>query len=172
VRPRVAGSKRRARFAGALLSLALAGAAPAPSRLSGELDGPGLAKRLATEKGRVVLLNFWATWCEPCREEFPSLARLDRAYRARGLTVLGITTDLSSQMPAVEKFLADQKPDFPNYRKKAGGDDQDFIESVDAKWGGELPFTVLYGRDGKKIRVLSGKKTYADFEKEVQDLLR
>jgi hypothetical protein len=86
--------------------------------------------------------------------------------------VLGITTDLSSQMPAVEKFLADQKPDFPNYRKKAGGDDQDFIESVDAKWGGELPFTVLYGRDGKKIRVLSGKKTYADFEKEVQDLLR
>ena len=51
---------------------------------------------------------------------------------------------LAKDLPGVEKFLAKTNPDFPNYRKKSGGDDQDFIESVDAKWGGELPFTVLY----------------------------
>jgi thiol-disulfide isomerase/thioredoxin len=168
------GRSGRLRLVGRTLVLAAAvvAAAPSGSRLAGDLDAASLEKRLATEKGRVVLLNFWATWCEPCREEYPALVRLDREYRGKGLTVVGITTDLASQLPAVEKFLAEQKPGFPNYRKKPGGDDQDFIEAVDPKWGGELPFTVLYGRDGRKARVLSGKSSYADFEKEVRGLLR
>jgi thiol-disulfide isomerase/thioredoxin len=159
---------------GATLAFSLLLLAPAPraSRLAGELDGAGLTGRLAQEKGRVVLLNFWATWCEPCREEFPSLVRLQKAYQGRGLTVLGVSTDLASQMPAVEKFLAANNPSFPNYRKKSGGDDQDFIDAVDRSWGGELPFSVLYGRDGSKVRVLSGKQSYGDFENEVGKLLK
>jgi thiol-disulfide isomerase/thioredoxin len=147
-------------------------AAPAGPRLAGELDASTLAQRIAQEKGRVVLLNFWATWCEPCREEFPSLVRLQTALQAKGLTVLGVSTDLASQMPAVEKFLTEERPSFPNYLKKRGGDDQDFIDAVDRSWGGELPFTVLYGRDGKKAKVLSGKQSYTDFEREVSRLLR
>ena len=51
-------------------------------------------------------------------------------------------------------------------------DDQDFIESVDKNWGGELPFTVLYGKDGKKAKVLSGKQSYADFESAVKTALQ
>ena len=149
---------------------ALMATAPA-SRLSGELDAAGLLERVAREKGRVVLVNFWATWCEPCREEFQSLSRLQKAYGSRGVAVLGVSTDFSSQLPAVEKFLAAQRPSFPNYRKKSGGDDQDFIDAVDRSWGGELPFSVLYGRDGKKARVLSGKQSYGDFEREVRRLL-
>jgi hypothetical protein len=83
-----------------------------------------------------------------------------------------VSTDLAKELPAVEKFLAASQPAFANYRKKSGGDDQEFIESVDANWGGELPFSVLYDRDGKKARVLSGKQSYADFEREVTNLLR
>ena len=167
-----AASRRGLRLlAGAALLVSL-GAAPTGSRLAGDLDAAGLKERVAREKGRVVLVNFWATWCEPCREEYPSLVRLDRAYRSRGVTVLGITTDLTSQRKAVEEFLAREKPDFPNYGKKPGGDDQNFIESVDGKWGGELPFTVLYARDGTKARVLSGQSSYEDFEREVRKLLR
>jgi thiol-disulfide isomerase/thioredoxin len=146
-------------------------AADAP-RLAGEVDAKGLARAIANEKGRVVLVNFWATWCVPCREEFPDLVRLEKKYRDRGLSIVGVSTDLARDLPAVEKFLAATKPDFRNYRKKSGGDDQDFIESVDSKWGGELPFSVLYGRDGKKARVLSGKQTPASFEKAVAQLLR
>lgn len=142
------------------------------TRLSGELDAKGLTRAIAREKGRVVLVNFWATWCVPCREEFPDLVRLEKAYRPRGLRVLGVSTDLAKELPAVEKFLAASQPAFANYRKKSGGDDQEFIESVDANWGGELPFSVLYDRDGKKARVLSGKQSYADFEREVTKLLR
>jgi thiol-disulfide isomerase/thioredoxin len=139
--------------------------------LTGEVDGRELAAAIAREKGHVVLVNFWATWCVPCREEFPDFVRLEKAYRARGLRVIGVSTDLAKDLPKVEKFLAAGRPDFPNYRKKSGGDDQDFIESVDAKWGGELPFTVLYGKDGKKARVLSGKQSYKDLEAAVATFL-
>ena len=142
------------------------------SRLTGEIDAPGLAAAVAKEKGRVVLVNFWATWCVPCRQEFPDLVKLDKAYRSRGLTVIGVSTDLAKDLPAVEKFLASSKPDFANYRKKSGGDDQVFIEAVDEKWGGELPFSVVYGPDGKKAKVLSGKQSYASFEKAVAGLLK
>ena len=119
-----------------------------------------------------MLVNFWATWCVPCREEFPDLARLDKAYGGRGLRVLGVSTDLARETAAVKKFLAEQKPGFPNYRKKGGGDDEQFIDAVDKSWGGELPFTVLYARDGKKARVLSGKHTYGEYEAEILRLLK
>jgi thiol-disulfide isomerase/thioredoxin len=151
--------------------LAVASPAADAPRLTGELDAPGLAAAIAKEKGRVVLVNFWATWCVPCRQEFPELVKLDKAYRSRGLTVLGVSTDLAKDLPAVEKFLVSTKPEFPNYRKKSGDDDQVFIEAVDPKWGGELPFSVVYGPDGKKAKVLSGKQSYASFEKAVAGLL-
>jgi thiol-disulfide isomerase/thioredoxin len=161
------------RALGALLLFLASGLSGAQGpRVEGELDAAGLRERLAREKGRVVLLNFWATWCDPCREEFPDLVRLQNAYASKGLRVLGVTTDFASQMPAVDKFLAAQKPSFPNYRKKSGGDDQAFIDAVDRSWGGELPFSVLYGRDGRKIKTLSGKHSYADYEKEVRALIR
>lgn len=165
------------RIAGAAVLAALfvipaALAAPEAPKLSGELDAKGYADAVARLKGQVVLVNFWATWCVPCREEFPDIARLDRAWRGKGLSVLGVSIDSAKDLPAVDKFLAKTKPDFPNYRKASGGDDQVFIESVDERWGGELPFTVLYSRDGKKAKVLSGKQSYADFESAVKGLLR
>jgi len=117
-------------------------------------------------------VNFWATWCVPCREEFPDLVRLEQKYRDRGVSILGVSIDSAKDLPAVEKFLAKTQPRFPNYRKKSGGDDQVFIEAVDPKWGGELPFSVVYGPDGKKAKVLSGKQSYDSFEKAVAGLLR
>jgi thiol-disulfide isomerase/thioredoxin len=159
---------------GCASSLALANALaigqPAPPLVLHTLDGKSIGTRDLL--GQVVIVTFWATWCEPCREEFPSLSRLAAAYRAKGLTVLGVSTDLASQLPGVEKFLAAQNPPFPNYRKKSEGDDQDFIDAVDRAWGGDLPFTVLYGRDGRKAKALAGQQSYAQFEKEVQSLLR
>jgi thiol-disulfide isomerase/thioredoxin len=141
------------------------------SRITGEVDAKGLSQRIARQRGRVVLVNFWATWCAPCREEFPDLSRLQRKYGPRGLQILGVSTDLASQMPVVEKFLADLKPSFPNYRKKIGGDDQQFIDAVETSWGGELPFSLLFARDGKKAGVLSGKHTFHEYEQEVLKLL-
>jgi thiol-disulfide isomerase/thioredoxin len=141
-------------------------------RIAGELDAKGLSERVAREKGHVVLVNFWATWCLPCREEFPDLSRLDKDFGGRGLRVLGVSTDLAREKAAVERFLAEQKPGFPNYHKRSGGDDQKFIDAVDRSWGGELPFSVLYARDGRKTKVFSGKHTYREYESEIVKLLQ
>ena len=169
------------RTGAALAALFLLAAAPAPSApdlpasrsaslLAGEVDAKSLFERIGQEKGKVVLVNFWATWCVPCREEFPDLSRLQKTLGGKGLRVIGVSTDFARETPAVEKFLADQKPSFPNYRKKSGGDDQVFIEAVEKSWGGELPFSVLYARDGRKAKSLSGKHSYAEYEKEVLKL--
>jgi thiol-disulfide isomerase/thioredoxin len=160
------------RFVGAALAAALLAPAANAQKLAGEVDAKGLAAAIAKEQGRVVVVNFWATWCVPCREEYPDLTRLEKAYRDKGVSVLGVSIDSAKDLPKVDQFLARMKPDFPNYRKASGGDDQDFIESVDKDWGGELPFTVVYARDGRKTKVLSGKQSYGDFEAAVKALLR
>ena len=141
------------------------------TRLAGEIDAAGLREAVAREKGHVVLVNFWATWCVPCREEFPSLARLQERNRSAGLRVVGVSTDFENQRPAVEKFLAERRPPFPNYHRKKGGDDQDFIDAVDSRWGGELPFSVLYDRSGRKVRAFSGKLPVSAAEREIRKLL-
>jgi len=145
---------------------------PATGRFAGDVDAKGLTQLLARQRGKVVLVNFWATWCEPCRQEYPDLVRLQRKLGTRGLQVVGISTDFASALPAAEKFLAEQRPTFPNYHKKSGGDDQDFINAIDKGWGGELPFSVLYDRTGKKSKTLSGKHSYADYEREVLSILK
>jgi thiol-disulfide isomerase/thioredoxin len=156
----------------ALLFAFSAGSTPAasPSRVAGELDAPGLTRMLAGQKGRVVLLNFWATWCVPCREEFPDLSKLQNRNRAAGFQLIGISTDFAKQRAAVDAFIAEQRPAFPNYWKKSG-DDEAFIEAVDSKWGGELPFSVLFDRSGRKVRVYSGSLPVAAAEKEIRRLL-
>ncbi len=163
----------RRRAIALLFLVGAAGSLPAAdsSRLAGELDAPGLRQAIAREKGNVLLVNFWATWCVPCREEFPDLSRLQERNRAAGLRVVGISTDFASEKAAVEKFLAEKRPSFPNYRKKSGGDPQAFIEAVDPSWGGELPFSVLYDRSGKKAKVFSGKLPIAATEREIRKLL-
>ncbi|MEP6802620.1 MAG: redoxin domain-containing protein [Acidobacteriota bacterium] len=136
------------------------------SRIAGEIDASGFRSLVARNRGSVVLVNFWATWCVPCREEYPDLVRLQKELAPRGLRTLGISTDFASQRPAVDRFLGSMKPGFPNYWKKSGGE-QAFIESVDREWGGELPFSVLYGRDGTRVKSLSGKHSYDDYRREI-----
>jgi len=171
IRAAAKSGRKGAALAALFLAAAAATAAEKPG-IAGEVDSRGLTERIARERGRVVLVNFWARWCVPCREEFPDLSRLQRKYGPRGLQVLGVTTDFASQKSAVEKFLADQKPAFPNYHKKSGGDDQLFIDAVDPSWGGELPFSILITRDGKKAGALSGKHTFARYEQEIVKLLK
>ena len=141
-------------------------AAPPSSRIAGELDAAAFRALLAGNRGSVVLVNFWATWCVPCREEYPDLVRLQNELAPRGFRILAVSTDFASQRAAVDSFLDSMKPGFPNYWKKSGGE-QAFIESVDRDWGGELPFSVLYSRDGARLKSLSGKHSYDDYRREV-----
>jgi thiol-disulfide isomerase/thioredoxin len=107
---------------------------------------------------RVVLLNVWATWCAPCREEFPDFMRLRREYRERGLRLVLVSADIDSQLPAAREFLVAQGVDFLTYLKQ--GADMPFIDSLDARWSGALPVTLLYDGTGQKLWFHEGKTSY------------
>jgi len=118
---------------------------------------------------RVVLLNVWATWCVPCREEFPDLMRLRREYRERGLRLVLVSADVDSQIPAAKRFLSEQGVDFLTYLKQ--GADMPFIDSLDARWSGALPATLLYDGVGRQLWFHEGKTTYDSLKTRIDQAL-
>lgn len=118
---------------------------------------------------RVVLLNVWATWCVPCREEFPDLLRVRREYRERGLRLVLVSADIDSQVPEARRFLTEQGVDFLTYLKQ--GADMPFIDSLDAGWSGALPATVLYDGAGRKLWFHEGRTTYDSLKTRIEEAL-
>ncbi|MFH1850953.1 MAG: TlpA disulfide reductase family protein [Candidatus Neomarinimicrobiota bacterium] len=94
---------------------------------------------------QAVLINFWATWCQPCVEEFPMIVALSREYTAAGLTTYFISVDFPEAWSAVEKFLQEQGVPETTFIK-AVGSDNDFINGINRDWSGAVPFTIVYGR--------------------------
>jgi thiol-disulfide isomerase/thioredoxin len=126
---------------------------------------------LASLKGKVVLVNFWATWCEPCKAEIPSLIQFQQKYSDKGFTLLGIAMDedgASVVQPFVEKmkFDVDGHPTGMNYPIVIGSD------SVADKFGGLIgyPTSVLLTRDGKIAKTIVGPLTPEDF-RDIQALV-
>jgi len=121
------------------------GAALPPFELE---DLQGRTHRLADYKGKVVLVNFWATWCEPCRAEMPSMDRLRSSLKGRPFEVLAI--NLAEPLSRIEKFTAAVPVNFPLLRDRDG--------SVGKSWRARLlPASFLIGRDGRIRYVAYGE---------------
>ncbi len=134
------------------------------------IDETGWVELRQKHRGRVLLINFWATWCEPCREEFPGLVRLDHVYRARGLTVVGISMDAPTALPAVQRYLQLQGAGFTSYLY----DFRDFatlVGGINPRWTGGIPATFIYDRDGRLVESWEGATSFEDFERVVRPLL-
>jgi len=152
------------------LSVALAGAAvAAPARPSKRtvvaptqrirvIDLEGLRKLLQRDPKdkRPLLINFWATWCDGCREEFPDLVKIDNDYRAKGLNFLSVTLDEVSDKAKAVDFLKQMKATMPVVLLNVN-DPEPAIHAVDEKWDGALPATFLYDREGKLVFKYFGK---------------
>jgi thiol-disulfide isomerase/thioredoxin len=134
------------------------------------VDANGYRAILSRHRGKPVLVNFWATWCEPCRDEYPAVNAIAKKYSERGLVVIGLSWDEDAEINLVRRFLKRNAPLFPNYRKKPG-DNVAFTKSVDSNWNGALPSTFLYSPDGRQFRRLVGPRTLAQFEEVVLELL-
>jgi thiol-disulfide isomerase/thioredoxin len=103
-----------------------------------------------------LLVNFWATWCEPCREEFPDLVRIDAEYRSRGLDFITISLDdLAEIKRDVPQFLGEMKAAMPAYLLKTPNEEA-AIAYVAPDWRGGLPFTVLFDAEGKRVYTRMG----------------
>lgn len=149
--------------------LLVAGLLPAQSKLT-PLNETSFAKLVATHKGKVVLVDFWATWCVPCRAEMPQLAKLAEKLRTRGLDFFTVSTDEPEKEPEAFKLLMQNSVAAPFYIKKAADDDK-FYDSVDPKWAGVMPGMFLYDRSGKRVRSFLGETPVADIEAAIQKLL-
>ena len=113
---------------------------------------------VAPKKGRVLVVHFWATWCEPCREEMPELAAAAGPVPSRDLAVVLVALD-SNRSASVEvtRFLAHEKVGFVSFLMKTH-DPRLFFKTVDPAWEGRIPLTVVYGRDGRVAARLRGKQ--------------
>jgi thiol-disulfide isomerase/thioredoxin len=135
------------------------------------VDVAGYNRAVAKYHGKPLLVTFWATWCEPCREEFPMLVQLAKKYSPQGLAVFGVSMDDDSDMNLVRHFLSNNQPGFPNYRQKPGIDVDGFYHGVNPNWLGGMPETIFYGRDGRIVTHFVGGQSRATFERAIQSIL-
>ncbi len=134
------------------------------------VDEAGYAKLVAASKGKVVLVNFWATYCVPCRKEMPQLVALEARLRARGFQFVTISADEPEQQAAAGMFLDKIKVPAPAYIRTAKDDDK-FIAMVDGKWNGALPAMFLYDRQGRKVKSFFGEADLKTVTAAIEKLL-
>lgn len=128
-------------------------------------DPFGAEQRLAALKGRIVILNFWATYCIPCRKEMPDLAAIQNEYAALGVQVIGASADDVADRDKVLQFVKETKVNFPIWMGATTADMMRF------GLGGALPGTVVIGRDGRIAKVISGVVNPVDVKKQIDSML-
>ncbi len=122
-----------------------------------------LQQAIRETRTRVVVVNVWATWCVPCRKEFPHFVKFRNSYRDGGVEVLFLSTDFEDSLEQAREFLDRQKVTWPNYLKT--GKDEPFIDSLSPKWSGAQPATFVYDKDRKMVDFWEGEVTYEELEK-------
>jgi len=119
--------------------------------------------RLADYRGQVVLINLWASWCGPCREETPGLVRLYRSMHGRGLEVVGLSLDVGSH-DKVESFVRQFQVPYPIAFPEPMSQLASTVEGI--------PTTILIDRQGRVAKTYVGAAREAVFAADVQDLMR
>ena len=113
-------------------------------------------KQLLKPAGKPLLVNFWATWCGPCREEFPDLVKIDGEYRGK-IDFITVSLDFIEELDTgVPKFLSEMKAEMPTYIL-VSEDENAVITSISQDWSGALPFTILYNEKGETAYSRQGK---------------
>jgi len=146
------------------------GPPPATAGVALEVIAPAaLRDVVARERGKVVLVDFWATWCVPCVKGFPHTVELYRDYGPRGLSVISMSLDDPSERGRVLEFLKRVGATFPNYLSAAGGG----TASVEALGIEGVPHYRIYDREGRVAKDFSvdpaAERQYApeDIDREI-----
>ncbi len=125
-------------------------------------DMDGKTVNLADYKGRPVLINFWATWCPPCKQEIPAFIELQDKYREQGFVVLGVSTD--DPVDALKQFAAEYKMNYPVLQGT-----EELMNEYGPIWA--IPVSIFVKRDGTICKKHMGPATKEDFERDIKALL-
>jgi thiol-disulfide isomerase/thioredoxin len=128
-------------------------------------DAAGKVQPLAQWKGKVVVLNFWATWCEPCREEMPRFVKLQDELGAQGLQFVGIAID---QADRVQQFAAEIALNYPTLIGSYGSIE---LSKVFGNRLGALPFTIIMDRSGQVVYTQLGPVKDQQLQAKIRQLL-
>ena len=151
------------------LSLALCGAAPARPELIAA-DAARVLEAVRRPGASVVLVNVWASWCIPCRREFPELLRVYRELEPQGMRLVLVSADFDeNREDTVRKFLRARGVDFPSYLKEQP--DAEFIDAIDPRWSGSLPVSFWFDRNGVLRDMWEGDATYKQLLKKTKSVL-
>ncbi len=129
-------------------------------------DLTGADQRLSSYRGRIVVLNFWATWCVPCRKEMPDLAAIQNSYAPFGVQVIGASADQLADQAKVLQFVRQAKINFPVWLGTTTENMRQFGV------GPGLPATIIIGADGKIAAVHHSVIKQAELKQELDTLLR
>jgi thiol-disulfide isomerase/thioredoxin len=150
-------------FSGEAFSQNIVEAKPSPTPSATPVNLPKVTqidnialKKLLKPNGKPLLINFWATWCDPCREEFPDLVKIGADYKDKIDFITISMDDLAEIKRDVPKFLAEMKAEMPAYLLKSQSEDA-AIMSVSKNWQGGLPFTILFNEKGETVYFRQGK---------------
>jgi len=127
-------------------------------------DMNGKDVRLSDYKGKVILLDFWATWCGPCKVEIPWFVEFQQKYAAKGLQVIGVSVD--DTVDKLKPYVAQFKMNYPVLQ---GLNHDDVQDAYGPMWG--IPVTALISRDGKICAKHTGMSSKPSFENEIKSLL-
>jgi len=118
---------------------------------------------IKNREGRVLLINIWATWCVPCKEEFPDLIKILDQYNEQ-IELIGISIDFPDEVESkIIPFLNELQPNFLNYVNREN-DTENFINNLNPKWSGAIPATFFYDADGKQFLFYEGRMSFKEIE--------
>lgn len=137
-----------------------------------KVDAAGL-KKVLRPMNRPMVINFWATWCDPCRDEFPELVKLHLKYRAKVDFITVSLDDLAEIGRDVPKFLAEMHSEMPAYLLKTSNEDEDNLayRTVSDKWAGNLPLTIIKDERGFTVYERNGRFRPETLEAEINKVI-
>jgi thiol-disulfide isomerase/thioredoxin len=164
--------------AAATVAVTAATAATAAAPTVTAIDAAGLQKQVSARKNKVVVVNFWATWCGPCVEEFPGLVSLQKKYKSKGLDLVTVSFDDPKDVPGkVKPFLTKAGLATGTFVNKSGAEiDEGYLKYLEPKLPADaavaLPRTYIFAKNGKLVKTLVAGQTAAEFEKAVAPYLK
>jgi thiol-disulfide isomerase/thioredoxin len=140
------------------------------NQLIREADAQEILDQVRQSHSPVTLINFWASWCEPCKEEFPGILSLRHEFEGKGLKVIFVSVDDPADFEAAQAFLKEQQVQFPTFYK--GHNPLSFVAQIFPKWTGSIPASVLLGPELQILDAWEGGTSKDEFEARVRQHLK